>query len=110
MRIRLRQFSNRLNDTFSRLSTGIIDPSECHLACGFEDSTIQLWQLNRSTIGGRKPYASYSKRCCQWSLENSTETSSDDEDDVDATYCRPGTSKAEQNQRFMDQRSDENIL
>lgn len=106
----MRQFSNRLNDTFSRLSTGIIDPSECHLACGFEDSTIQLWQLNRSTIGGRKPYASYSKRCCQWSLENSTETSSDDEDDVDATYCKPGTSKAEQNQRFMDQRSDENIL
>lgn len=97
---------------YFRLSTGAIDPTECHLACGFEDSTIQLWQLNRSSIGGRKPYASYSRRCCQWSLENNTETSSDDEDDVDTKYkyTKPGTSKTEQKKEFMERRSTENIL
>lgn len=95
-----------------RLSTGTMDPLECHLACGFADTTIQLWQLNRSTIAGRKPYASHSNRCCQWNLESSSGTSSDDDDDVDvkSRLYNQRVSKVEQKRRFMEQRSSENIL
>ncbi|XP_037037092.1 TAF5-like RNA polymerase II p300/CBP-associated factor-associated factor 65 kDa subunit 5L isoform X1 [Bradysia coprophila] len=97
----------------SRLASATIDPAQCHLAGGFEDSTIQLFQLNRSTIGGRKPYMSITKRCCQWSLENSSEISSDDDDDDTDTkykYCKPGTSKTEQRRKLAEQRSTENIF
>lgn len=66
----------------NRLACGDIDSAECHLACGFSDSTVKLWQLNHSTIGGRKPFARFSTRTCEWNLTN-YEIDSSDDDNVD---------------------------
>lgn len=71
-----------------------IDVGQCHLACGLDDSTIKLWQLNQSKMRGRKPFGPYSSRFCEWSLENcesgSSSSSSDDEYDyVKQKKCAP---------------------
>lgn len=68
------------------LSSCDIDEDECHLVCGFDESTIKLWQLNQSKMRGRKPFSPFSNRLCEWCLENceSSSSSSSDESDDEA--------------------------
>lgn len=66
------------------LSSCDIDKDECHLVCGFEESTIKLWQLNQSKMRGRKPFSPFSSRLCEWRSEY-CESSSEDEDSDDDT-------------------------
>lgn len=68
MPMRVFQFVN-VDD---QLSSADIDPLECHLIGGFDDSTVKLWQLNHSRIVGHKPYSPFSQRLCEWCLDNST--------------------------------------
>lgn len=66
-----------------QLSCCDMDKDECHLVCGFDESTIKLWQLNQSKMRGRKPYSPFSNRLCEWCLEN-CETSSSSSSDIDS--------------------------
>lgn len=52
----------------SEFSMGDMDPCGCHVACAFEDSTIVLWSADRSMQTGRKPYAKFCSRNCDWSI------------------------------------------
>lgn len=122
------------------LSCTDIDKNECHLACGFSDSTIKLWQLNQSIMRGRKPFSPFSNRLCEWCLDNCESSSSGSDSDGDADELNHGKrasvmglfvrrkpkvekkscgisitgtylkSKKEQKREFMEQRCDENIL
>lgn len=117
-----------------------IDVGQCHLACGLDDSTIKLWQLNQSKMRGRKPFGPYSNRFCEWSLENcesgSSSSSSDDECDyvkqkksapvmglfarqqtsivydkhIGITKKSPNKAKREHKREFFRQRHDGNVL
>ncbi|XP_055322002.1 uncharacterized protein LOC129578004 [Sitodiplosis mosellana] len=66
-----------------QLSCCDMDKDECHLVCGFDESTIKLWQLNQSKMRGRKPFSPFSNRLCDWCLEN-CETSSSSSSDIDS--------------------------
>lgn len=66
-----------------QLSCCNMDKDECHLVCGFDESTIKLWQLNQSKMRGRKPFSPFSNRLCEWCLEN-CETSSSSSSDIDS--------------------------
>uniref|UniRef100_A0A182P0A3 Uncharacterized protein n=2 Tax=Pyretophorus TaxID=44537 RepID=A0A182P0A3_9DIPT len=57
-----------LENVGNQLTSMAIDPRCCHVASGFEDSTIMLWSTNRSTQMGRKPYASFRDRECCWNV------------------------------------------
>lgn len=117
-----------------------IDVDQCHLACGLDDSTIKLWQLNQSKMRGRKPFGPFSNRFCEWSLENcesgSSSSSSDDECDyvkqkkcapvmglfarqrtsivydkhIGITKKSPSKAKREHKREFFRQRHDGNVL
>lgn len=50
----------------------------CHLAAGFEDSTIMLWSLNGYENYGRKPYQMFDDRLCKWSINNCNRYLTDD--------------------------------
>lgn len=99
----------------NRLSCGDVDPSECHLVCGFGDSTVKLWQLNHSTIGGRKPFARFATRTCEWSLTNYDVDSSDDDDDDDdaggggASAKRQGGSRATYSDHTTETRDERSL-
>lgn len=78
--IRVFQFHN----TGHQLACADLDSFECHLAVGTDHSSVVLWNLNRSKIGGRKPCAPVSYKFCDWSLAN-IESSSSDEMDSDSS-------------------------
>ncbi|XP_031620240.1 uncharacterized protein LOC116338864 [Contarinia nasturtii] len=66
-----------------QLSCCDVDKDECHLVCGFDESTIKLWQLNQSKLRGRRPFSPFSNRLCDWCLENCETSSSSSEIDSD---------------------------
>lgn len=118
----------------NRLCTGTLDSGECHMACGFDDSTIRIWQLNHSRLRGRKPFATLASRICEWCLNDcpssSEENDSDEEDDEHVkwtifkdrqlfgngshNYAYLNSSKKRQRRehekQFKEKRCDENIL
>lgn len=55
-----------------------VDKSHCHLAGGFEDSSIVLWSLSSYENFGRKPYRTFDDRLCQWSINNCNRHLTDD--------------------------------
>lgn len=75
------------------LSCCDIDEDECHLVCGFDESTIKLWQLNQSKMRGRKPFSPFSNRLCEWCLENCESSSSSNESDDDEIQMAQTKSK-----------------
>ncbi|XP_053687581.1 uncharacterized protein LOC128737024 [Sabethes cyaneus] len=67
-----------------RLTSVAIDSDSCHLASGFEDSSIMIWSVNRSTQIGRKPYATVQDRQCSWNVTScDSRFSEDDEEEED---------------------------
>ncbi|XP_049535658.1 uncharacterized protein LOC125951109 [Anopheles darlingi] len=78
-----------LENVGHQLTSVAIDPRCCHVASGFENSTIMLWSTNRSTQMGRKPYASLRDRGCSWNVTacdnrfSESEDSDDSDDDDD---------------------------
>lgn len=67
----------------SSLCSASVDKQLCHMAAGFEDSTIVLWSLNGYENYGRKPFQSLDDRLCQWSINNCNRMLSDDLSDYE---------------------------
>lgn len=68
----------------SSLCTASVDKQLCHMAAGFEDSTVVLWSLNGYENYGRKPFQSFDDRLCQWSINNCNRILTDDLSDYDS--------------------------
>lgn len=69
---------------FCSLCTASIDKQLCHMAAGFEDSTVVLWSLNGYENYGRKPFQSFDDRLCQWSINNCNRILTDDLSDYES--------------------------
>ncbi|XP_035894484.1 uncharacterized protein LOC118504295 [Anopheles stephensi] len=76
-----------LENVGQQLTSMAIDPGCCHVASGFEDSTIMLWSTNRSTQMGRKPYASFRDRQCCWNVTTCDSRFSESDDSDDDEYA-----------------------
>lgn len=64
------------------LTAADIDRNECHICCGFNNSSIRIWQIQRSSFRGRKPYALHTNQTCEWNENHHyCSSSSSDEDD-----------------------------
>jgi hypothetical protein len=61
------------------------DKQLCHLAAGFEDSTIVLWSINGFENYGHKPFQTFDDRLCQWSINNCNRMLTDDLSDYDTS-------------------------
>ncbi|XP_058461685.1 uncharacterized protein LOC131436785 [Malaya genurostris] len=78
-----------------RLTSAAIDQHSCHLASGFEDSSIMLWSVNRSTQIGRKPYTTVRDRQCCWNVTSCDSRFSEEGDElVEQEDTLPGESSA----------------
>lgn len=60
------------------LCTASTDKQLCHLAAGFEDSTIVLWSINGFENYGHRPFQRFDDRQCQWSINNCNRMLTDD--------------------------------
>lgn len=59
------------------MTSASLDPLECHLVAGFNNSVIQLWQMNQHSTRGKNLYERYSSHC-RWDLNNFCEENEDD--------------------------------
>jgi len=73
--------------TSGKLMRVFADSSECHLLAGFDNSAVQLWQLNQNSCRGRSFYRRYPQSKCPWELNNCVnqeeEMESDEEEGSD---------------------------
>jgi hypothetical protein len=67
------------------LCSATTDKKMCHLAAGFEDSTIVLWSINGFENYGHKPFQTFDDRLCQWSINNCNRMLTDDLSDYDTS-------------------------
>lgn len=59
-----------ITDADSILTSGHIDKNECHLATGFNNSSIKIWQLNENQNFGRNLFTKVNQRFCPWEINN----------------------------------------
>jgi hypothetical protein len=71
-------------NSHSSLCTASVDKQLCHMAAGFEDSTVVLWSLKGYDNFGRKPFQTFDERLCQWSINNCNRTLTDDLSDFES--------------------------
>ncbi|KAL5289190.1 hypothetical protein ACFFRR_009397 [Megaselia abdita] len=67
-----------VTDADSILTSGSIDKNECHLATGFNNSSIKIWQLNENQNFGRNMFTKVNQRLCQWEINNIYESEEDE--------------------------------
>ncbi|EDW43310.1 transcription initiation factor TFIID subunit 5 [Drosophila sechellia] len=75
----------RISERSRGLTSAHLDPSECHMLAGFDNSAVQLWQLNQSNYRGKSFYRRYPQVRCPWELNNcaNQEEEEADEDSSD---------------------------
>ncbi|XP_052836172.1 TAF5-like RNA polymerase II p300/CBP-associated factor-associated factor 65 kDa subunit 5L [Drosophila gunungcola] len=73
----------RISERSRGLTSAHMDTSECHLLAGFDNSAVQLWQLNQSSCRGRSFYRRYPHSQCPWELNNCVDQEEEEEMDHD---------------------------
>jgi hypothetical protein len=90
------------------------------MVAGFENSSVVLWSLSRSTQYGRKPYMTADGKLCDFEITNCDRELEDDSSDSEGDnapkgifykpkFCRTN-SKRERWKEFMKKRCIENTL
>lgn len=74
------------------LASAALDSQECHLVAGFNNSLIQLWQMNQHSTRGKHLYVCSAVRQCSWEVNNFTE---ENEDEIDEDIRSQHTTKNE---------------
>ncbi|EDW84290.1 uncharacterized protein Dwil_GK13225 [Drosophila willistoni] len=96
----------KISDRSRGLTTAHVDGNECHMLAGFENSALQLWQLNEHSCRGKSFYRLHQQSECSWELNNCTGQPEEDLVDVSSTkyseedrrdYCKAERSKFAEN-------------
>ncbi|XP_036324500.1 TAF5-like RNA polymerase II p300/CBP-associated factor-associated factor 65 kDa subunit 5L [Rhagoletis pomonella] len=73
----------KLADRSRGLSSAHLDAGECHLIAGFNNSVVQLWQLNQQICRGKNLYTRFADSVCRWEINNVCAGESETEDEID---------------------------
>ncbi|XP_012159073.1 TAF5-like RNA polymerase II p300/CBP-associated factor-associated factor 65 kDa subunit 5L isoform X1 [Ceratitis capitata] len=73
----------KLTDRSRGLSCADVDSDECHLVAGFNNSIVQLWQLNQQTFRGKNLYARCADTICRWEINNYGAMENETEDQIE---------------------------
>ncbi|EDW14631.1 transcription initiation factor TFIID subunit 5 [Drosophila mojavensis] len=63
------------------LTSAHLDNNECHMLAGFDNSAVQLWQLNQHSCKGKSFYRRTPHSQCAWELNNCTD---DEQEELDS--------------------------
>ncbi|KAH8236542.1 hypothetical protein KR026_004709 [Drosophila bipectinata] len=82
----------RISERSRGLSAAHLDAGECHMMAGFNNSAVQVWQLNQHSCRGKSLYRRYPERQCPWELNNCTDTETEkdteeEDDEEQDTKC-----------------------
>ncbi|XP_016989174.1 TAF5-like RNA polymerase II p300/CBP-associated factor-associated factor 65 kDa subunit 5L isoform X2 [Drosophila rhopaloa] len=89
----------RISERSRGLTSAHMDPSECHLLAGFDNSAVQLWQLNQNSCRGRSFYRRYPQSQCPWELNNCVEEEEEMDKDEEDTSENVKCSEEERRER-----------
>ncbi|KAH8382677.1 hypothetical protein KR009_004813 [Drosophila setifemur] len=70
----------RISERSRGLTSAHVDASECHLLAGFDNSAVQLWQLDQHICRGKSFYRRHPETQCPWELNNCVDQEETDED------------------------------
>ncbi|XP_055845280.1 TAF5-like RNA polymerase II p300/CBP-associated factor-associated factor 65 kDa subunit 5L [Episyrphus balteatus] len=65
------------------LTSGHCDRNQCHVAAGFDDSVVKLWQHSSQMLRGKNVYTSYNESICPWNVNNQFTEEEEDKEDLD---------------------------
>ncbi|XP_075147831.1 will decrease acetylation [Haematobia irritans] len=68
----------KIADKNQGLTSASIDPLECHLVAGFNNSVIQLWEMNQRSTRGKNIYDRFSTSHCRWTINNYCQENEDE--------------------------------
>lgn len=81
----------RINERTRGLTSAHVDANECHMLAGYDNSAVQLWQLNQQRCKGKSLYRRAPHTQCAWELNNCRDEEQQEElesdDDEEATKC-----------------------
>ncbi|XP_034112513.1 transcription initiation factor TFIID subunit 5 [Drosophila albomicans] len=60
----------RISERSRGLTSAHVDANECHMLAGFDNSAVQLWQLNQQRCRGKSLYRRAPHSQCSWELNN----------------------------------------
>ncbi|KAH8311940.1 hypothetical protein KR044_008704 [Drosophila immigrans] len=73
----------RISERSRGLTSAHVDANECHLLAGFDNSAVQLWQLNQQRCRGKSLYRRAPHSQCSWELNNCHDEEHEEELDSD---------------------------
>ncbi|KAH8409872.1 hypothetical protein KR222_011799 [Zaprionus bogoriensis] len=75
----------RISERTRGLTAAHVDANECHLLAGYDNSAVQLWQLNQHRCRGKSLYRRAAHSQCAWELNNCRdEQSQEQEQELDS--------------------------
>ncbi|XP_017072552.2 transcription initiation factor TFIID subunit 5 [Drosophila eugracilis] len=89
----------RISERSGGLTSAHLDPTECHLLAGFDNSAVQLWQLNQNSCRGKSFYRRYPQSQCPWELNNCVEEEEMEQDEEDSSEQDIKCSEEERRER-----------
>ncbi|XP_034488002.1 TAF5-like RNA polymerase II p300/CBP-associated factor-associated factor 65 kDa subunit 5L [Drosophila innubila] len=60
----------RISERSRGLTSADVDANECHMLAGFDNSSVQLWQLNQHRCKGKSLYRRAPHSQCNWEINN----------------------------------------
>lgn len=69
----------RINERTRGLTAAHVDANECHMLAGYDNSAVQLWQLNQQRCKGKSLYRRAPQSQCAWELNNCTDEEQEEE-------------------------------
>ncbi|KAH8388328.1 hypothetical protein KR093_003913 [Drosophila rubida] len=73
----------RISERARGLTSAHVDANECHMIAGFDNSAVQLWQLNQQRCRGKSLYRRAPHSQCNWELNNCYDDEQQEELDSD---------------------------
>ncbi|KAL7727543.1 hypothetical protein ACLKA6_000101 [Drosophila palustris] len=78
----------RISERSRGLTSADVDANECHMLAGFDNSSVQLWQLNQHRCKGKSFYRRAPHSQCSWELNNCNDEEQEELDsDEEAMKC-----------------------
>ncbi|XP_017017468.1 TAF5-like RNA polymerase II p300/CBP-associated factor-associated factor 65 kDa subunit 5L [Drosophila kikkawai] len=89
----------RISERSRGLTSAHLDSSECHLLAGFDNSAVQLWQLNQHSCRGKSFYRRYPQSQCPWELNSCVDQKGIEQDAEDEDSSEEDVRCSEEDRR-----------
>lgn len=96
----------RISERSRGLTSADVDANECHMLAGFDNSSVQLWQLNQHRCKGKNFYRRAPHSQCNWELNNCNDEEQEELDSDEELFKCNAEERRERNKALRNKYSD----